>query len=320
MITVGIDVSKKTLDCFRRGAGKSKLHVGNDLSGFKKIDDWLRAKSEDIHVCMEATGKLWEPLAEYLQEKGYRVSVVNPAKIKAFGRSQGRRSKTDEVDAQIIADFCQKMEPDAWIPMNSKIRALRDIHREVAALKDAKTQVSNRLKSGDTHEVVAASQKDLLKYISSKIENLEEAAKKLVSADPELKSDVELLQTIGGVGWTTAIMFLTELSIVDSSTSLRQVEAFCGVNPLVRESGTSVRGRSKISKVGNSYIRKILYMASLSAVRYNPLVAVFADRLAEKGKKKKVILCAAMRKLLRIMVAVFRSRRPFDPCFTSSKC
>ncbi|MBX3074549.1 transposase [Candidatus Obscuribacterales bacterium] len=318
MIFVGIDVSKETLDCHRQDRKNSKLHVSNSPAGFKRITKWIQPHADDVHFCMEATGKLWEPLAEFLHQLGYRVSVVNPALIHAFGKSQFRRSKTDAIDAEIIADFCSKMEPPTWTPMDPDTRSLRDICREIAALKKNKTQITNRMKSGRLDERASSSQKRQLEFITDEIQVLEKLAKELVSENPTLKSNANLLQTIKGVGWRTAFTFLSELSMVDSFKSLRQVEAFCGLNPTIRESGSSVRGRPKISKMGNSAIRNALYMAALTATRFNLPVAEFASRLAAKGKKGKVILCAASRKLLRIMVAVYWSKQPFNPSFKSS--
>ncbi len=318
MIFVGIDVSKETLDCHRQDRKNSKLHVSNNPAGFKRIVKWIQASGKDVHFCMEATGKLWEPLAEFLHKLGYRVSVVNPALIHAFGKSQFRRSKTDAIDAEIIADFCFKMEPLPWSPMDPDIRSLRDICRELAALKKTKTQVTNRMKSGRLDQRALDSQMRMLKFITNEIQTLEKLAKTLVSENPALKSNAKLLQTIKGVGWRTAFTFLSELSMMDSFTSLRQIEAFCGLNPMIRESGSSVRGRSRISKMGNPVIRSMLYMAALTATRFNPPVAEFAKRLAAKGKNRKVIVCAASRKLLRMMVAVYRSKQPFDSRFNST--
>ncbi|MBX3153855.1 IS110 family transposase [Candidatus Obscuribacterales bacterium] len=321
MISLGIDISKETVDCYLLSERGRKLHADNSDSGFRRIEKWLNQHTEsEVQICMEATGKLWEPLAEYFCDKGFAVSVVNPVQIKNFGKSLLKRSKTDAIDAEVIAQFCKLIQPKTWTPLPDVVRKIRNIERHIDALKTDRTRTVNRTESGRLDEPVSISLQRQIEFINNEILLLEQARDLLIKSEPQFQNDLALLQTIPGVGLISALTFLTEISGLDSFESLREVESYCGLTPELRESGTSVRGRPKMSKKGCRRLRKVFYMASLSAVRSNPAIQKFATKLAEKCKPRKVILCAAMRKLLRIMMAIYRTKTPFNPNHLSVLC
>lgn len=321
MDQVGIDISKTKFDACLLVDGKTTAKTfGNSYEGFHGLMSWLNEKgARSVHVCMEGTGRLWEPLAEFLNEQKYVVSVVNPARIKGFAQSDMRRSKTDKIDAKIIARFCRAQNPSVWVPPAAEIKAIRDLQRYVDALKAQRTQEKNRLQAGVMYSGVQSAIEQHIEYLDQKIDCLETEILELIGSQPRLRRDFMLLTSIDGVGQTTAVTFLGELSGAANFSRSRELEVFCGIVPRVYESGSSVRSRSKMSKVGNSRIRKALYMPAMCALRINPILREFALRLKAAGKPGKVVVCAVMRKLLRIMFAVIKSGKPFDCNFRSQR-
>ena len=323
MHQVGIDISKTKFDaCLLLDENKTKAKTfGNSYEGFHALLAWLEENEVPcVHVCMEGTGRLWEPLAEFLNEKVAVVSVVNPARIKGFAQSDMRRSKTDKIDAKIIARFCRAQNPKAWITPPPEVKAIRDMQRYVEALKENRARESNRIQSSAViDERVHRAIQEHIDYLDREIEQLENEILDYIGSHKKLRHDFDLLTTIIGVGQTTAVTFLGELSCATNFDTGRQLEVFCGIAPRLFESGSSVRSRSKMSKVGNPRVRKALYMPALCAMRLNPALSEFAQRLKSAGKPGRVVVCAVMRKLLRIMFAVLKSGKPFDVNFQSTK-
>jgi transposase len=321
MFHVGIDISKTKFDaCLLLESRTRPKTFGNSIEGFHAFMKWLEEEGVDsVHVCMEGTGRLWEPLAEFLYAKKYQVSVVNPARIKGFAQSEMRRSKTDKIDAKIIARFCRAQVPSAWVPPPAEVKALRDRQRYMDTLKVSRAQENNRLKSGVLDVRVQRAIEQHIQYLDQEIEVMETEILDLIESHAKLRRDFMLLTSIIAVGQTTAVTFLGELSCAKHFSSSREVEVFCGIAPRLFESGSSVRSRSKMSKVGNSRIRKALYMPALCALRTNPTLIEFAARLRAAGKPGKVVVGAVMRKLLRIMFAVLKSGKPFEIGFKSQR-
>lgn len=210
MHQVGIDISKTKFDaCILLDKKPIFKTFGNSYEGFDALLKWLEEEGiESVHLCMEGTGKLWEPLAEFLYERKYLVSVVNPARIKGFAQSDMRRSKTDKNDAKVIARFCRAQNPRAWVPPPAEIKAIRDMQRYVDALKTNRWQEFNRLQSGviDTHVQKVIERH--IDYLDKEIEALEEEILDFVASHEELKRDFMLLTSIDGVGQNTAVTFL----------------------------------------------------------------------------------------------------------------
>jgi transposase len=315
MQQLGIDISKEKFDvCLLSEARQPKIKMfSNHPFGFKSLTSWLKANNvENVHACMEGTGKLWEPLAEYLHEQGFSVSVVNPAKIKGYGQSELRRSKTDSLDAALIARFCKLHRPELWLPIPAETKAVRDRQRYIDALKDHRVQENNRLKSGRLDDRVREAIDHHIDFLNLQIKNLEEELRQLVHANESMKRQFTLLTSILGVGKVTATTVIGELGSLEQFRNSRQLEAFCGLTPQITQSGSSVRKRTRISKVGNWRVRRALYMPAICAIRTNPTIRTFAERLQDAGKPPKVIICAVMRKLLRIIFAVVRTDKPYE--------
>lgn len=314
---LGIDVSKKTLDVtlLTQKGGKKRKRVANNATGIATLIEWLSRQSPgDVHVCMEATSVYWEAVAEALHEAGYRVSVVNPVRIKGHAMSQLRRSKTDPVDGDVIADFCRTQRPEAWTPPTAEEKKLRALVRHWEALKKSRTQQLNRLGTcGD--EEVKSSLETVLATLEAEIEAVVKRVEELIDQHPDLKGKKQLLTSIPGIGDTTAIHILAEMYDLSEYKDAKAAAADAGVTTSHYQSGTSVRRRPKISRMGKAAVRSALYFPAITAIKHNPVVQQMATRLANKGKHKAVIRVAAMRKLMHLAYGVLKNRRPFDPAY-----
>lgn len=310
---LGIDVSKKSFNValLRQGKYRHKK-FSNDLEGFKKLSRWLEDQVvEDLHACMESTGVYGEALAEYLYDKGYKVSVVNPARIKGFAQSELIRTKTDKVDASLIARFCQAMRPGLWIPEPKEIRELRSLVRRLEALDKMRQQEVNRLDVSE--EVVKKEIRDHINYLSEQIETVKKKIKGYINKNPQLRDKQELLDSIPGVGEGTISQVLSHFGYVEKFPSAKRLSFYLGISPREYQSGSSVRGRSKMSKIGRSSLRKTFFMPALASLRFNPIIREMKERMEKAGKPKMVIVGAAMRKLIHLIYGVLKSKKPFDP-------
>lgn len=313
-LTVGLDVSKSKVDvCLRLPSGKYRTKViSNDRSGFEELVAWLRKHdAAAAHVCMEATGAYWEALAEHLSDADHPVSVVNPAQIKAYGAALGVRSKTDAMDSRVIADFCAAQPPALWQAPPPAVRVLRALVARREALVQLHVQEANRLQVA--HQSVQASIQAVLATLEEQIRTVEAQIRQHIDDDPTLKSQRKLLESVPGLGDATIPVLLGHLGGPARFSKTRQAVAYAGLDVRQHESGSSVRGRPRLSKRGHSHLRKALYMPAVVSMRLTPWGRSFAARLAQGGKPKMVILGAIMRKLLTIAYAVLRTGKPFDP-------
>jgi transposase len=313
---VGIDVSKERLDVMLLREDKQESqHFTNTAAGIGKLQQWLarRLPAEQVQVCLEATGRYGEAVAEALYSAGYRVSVVNPARIKGYAQSQMRRNKTDQLDAALIADFCRSQAPEAWTPLPPEVRELQALVRHLEDLTSAATSIRNRLAvPGQTAPVTDHLQAQLSLF-DQQIAATKRAISDHLDHHPTLKQQADLLRTIPGLGDLTIAKLMAECRDLRSFTDPRQLVAFAGLNPAHHTSGSSIHRRTAISKTGSVSLRTALYMPALSAARYNPLLATFAQRLRARGLPPKVVIVAVMRKLLHLVVGILKSQRPFDP-------
>lgn len=310
---LGIDIAKDSFQATLLDGGKKyRRSFSNRAKELADLTKWLsKHEVTQVHACMEATGTYWEAVAEYLHDGGHVVSVINPARIRDYAQSKLARNKTDKLDADMIADFCQTQDPPPWTPLAPAVRELRDLVRHLEDLRNIRTQESNRLASGVASEQVRAMLQSHLAFLDEQIKDLEKRMQDHIDQHPDLKQQRDLLVTIPGIAALTAAKLLSEN--IQSFSSTRSLVAHAGLNPQFHESGTSVRGRPRLSKIGNSNMRKALYFPAISAMRYNPVVRDFCERLARRNKHKMVIIGAAMRKLLCLALGVLKSNQPFDP-------
>lgn len=315
---VGIDVSKKKLDVALLINGKVKAKVvENSAQGHQALIDWFgksKVPLSALHVCMEATGVYSEPVALALHQAGLMVSVVNPACIKGFGHSENIRNKNDVIDAGLIARYCIAMKPLPWNPPPLEQRQLRAWSLRVQALKDIRQQEENRLEalSIGGMEEVAQHVKQHIAWLSAEIEKLERDIGDHIDRHPDLKRDADLLASIPGVGMATVARILGHLGDIRRFDNAKAFAAFLGVTPRQRSSGTSVKGRTVISRTGSTSMRAALYMPSLVARRHNPILHRFAERLAATGMAKKAVIGAVMHKLAHLIYGVIHNGKPFD--------
>lgn len=320
--TLGIDVAKDKLDVVLINAAQhthSSVFT-NNAQGFEQLQRWLSKRLDgDLHACLEATGHYGEAVAEFLHQAGHTVSVVNPARIKAFAASRLSRQKTDQTDAKLIALFCQSQHPQAWTPPAPEQRALQAIVRHLADLKAMRQQESNRLTSGVAAETVIASLQQHIAFLDQQIVNLKRQIHDHLNQFPHLKQQRDLLDSIPGLGELTIATVLAEVPTILAFETAAQLAAFAGVTPRQFHSGTSVYRPTHISKCGNARLRAALYFPAMVALRHNPIIRAFGDRLKATGHTGKSIVVAAIRKLLHLIYGVLKSGLPFDPNY-SSKC
>jgi transposase len=313
---LGLDIAKLKFNaCLVRADGKLRHRVfPNNPTGFAQLCDWLaRQGVERVHACLEATGAYGDSLAAYLHEAGHTVSIVNPAAIKAYAQSHLSRTKTDRVDAALIAGFCAERKPPQWHPPAREVRELQALVRRLESLTEMRTMEENRLSSGITVEAVRASVEEVLAYLSEQIKKTESLIRDHINRHPGLKQQSELLDSIPGIGETTAAVLLAEVPDTSQYRSARQVAAFAGLVPRERQSGSSVRGRVRLSKIGNARLRKALYFPAVTALRCSPFFQQWAEGLRQRGKSKMAVIGAAMRKLVHLAYGVLKTGKPFDP-------
>ena len=315
---VGIDVAKKKVDLFVvcNGKGKSKV-FDNTPAGHRELQSWLDERGflpATTQVCLEATGPYSEVLAITLVRCGWKVSVVNPARIKGFAQSELARNKTDRADAALLARFCAALRPALWVPPSAAFRQLRAWVDRLQALKDMRQQEMNRIEA-----LVASEQNDVVVHVKSHVSWLDKEIEKLegdiddhIDRHPELKADADLIASIPGLGRTTAAKVLAYAGDVRRFDSAKALAAFIGLCPRQRLSGTSVRGRTMLSRAGHKALRHALYMSGLVARRHNQALKVFGDRLSLAGLAPKAIIGAVMRKLAHFIYGVIKSGTPFD--------
>ena len=258
---------------------------------------------------MEATGGYEAKMAEYLYDNNFKVSVINPARIKGFSMSKLSRVKTDKADSELIARFCQVMQPDLWQPIPKHIQELQQWVRRLDTLIANKNQENNRL--DEASDVVAVNISAHIEFLDKQIKEVEELISNHIKGHRDLNDKSKLLDSIPGIGEKTIGVILAFLSI-ENFDSAKQVAAFVGLNPKPRQSGSSVLGVGRISKTGDADLRKAFYMPAVVSIRFNPIIKDFAKRLSNAGKAKMVVVIAAMRKLLHIIYGVLKNKMPFN--------
>jgi transposase len=321
---VGIDVSKLKLDVALLFNGKVRSKVlDNSSAGHKSLIDWLdksKAPLETMHICMEATGVYYEALALALHEAGLKVSVVNPSCIKGFGQGENIRNKNDAIDAGLIARYCAALTPTLWAPPPIEQRQLRAWSLRVQALKDIRQQEENRLEANTVSGMmeVAAHITTHIKWLDTEIKKLEKDINDHIDRHPGLKHDAALISSIPGIGPTTVARILGHLGDIRRFKNAKALSAFLGVTPKQRSSGTSLKGRTMISRTGNTALRAALFMPSLVARKHNPLLNQFAERMLATGMSKKAVICAVMHKMTHLIYGVIRTGKPFDANYVSN--
>ncbi len=317
---IGIDISKAKYDVYVTDGVKSwRNEFPNTAGGHRKLVKWLqKIDAAAGHVCLEATGRYGEEVARCLHGAGYTVSIVNPRIIKRYAQVQGLRNKTDQLDAKLLATYCQREQPRSWQPPTPQQRKLQALTRYLDDLKENRTSQINRLKAGTHPDEVATSLRTVIELLSEQIKTVGEQISDHINQHPELQRDRDLLVSIDGIGETTAAIVLAELPHIANFSNAKQLAAYAGLTPQQLQSGQS-HYHAGLLKLGSKHLRTALFFPAISAIRHNKPLAAFARRLAERGKRKMSIVVAVMRKLLHYIFAILTKQQPFDPDYLSNQ-
>jgi transposase len=273
---LGIDIAKQRVEV--------ALFVDDKVK--KTLALWLRKlRIPQVQACLEATGNYGEDLAIYLHETGHSVSIVNPARIKGFAQSELIRTKTDKIDAGLIARFCLAMKPEAWIPPSPEVRFLRALVRRADSLIDMLTQEKNR--PGTAHESVIPLIEEHMDYLNKEIKKVRDQIADLIDQNPNLRQKKDLLVSIPGIGKATIAVILAELDNLEKFNHVRELLAFIRLAPKETLSGSSIKGKPRLCKIGHARLRKALYMPAPVSIQCNPVMIAFYNRLKEKDKNGK---------------------------------
>ncbi|UBM62245.1 IS110 family transposase [Candidatus Sulfidibacterium hydrothermale] len=302
---IGIDVSKLTFDvAFQKKDEKfSFFKYSNDAKGFTKFMKII--DKEDLCV-MEATGPYYLFLARFLFKQGVKVSVVNPLQIKHFVRMRMVKAKTDKKDALMIALYGQSEQPVLWQPDEPVIMQVQQIHSAIEGLQKQATMLHNQLEAfsrfPDCDKKVMRELRALLKTIKLKIAKLEAGILEKIKI--HYANTFNALTSIPGIGPKTAAILIAITNNFQKFDNAKRLSSYVGLVPRIFSSGTSINGKGHITKMGNRYIRKLLYLCSWSAKKHNSQCIALYDRLSEKGKPERVIKIAIANKLLRQAYAI----------------
>jgi transposase len=298
---VGIDVALDKLDLARSDAPGKNLTIRNDPAGIEHIVIQMTiAKPRCIVV--EATGGLERPVLEALLDAGLPVALVNPARVRHFAKALGILAKTDKIDAQVLLEFARRAEPrlaEKRRKIQTELESLVNCRRQLVVTRTTHT---NQLARTGSKPAAAAIHR-VLKTLKQQIQLLDQQIRWLIESDDDFNNLDQLLRSVPGVGNVASSTLVAELSELGKADR-RQIGALVGVAPFNRDSG-QLKGTRAI-RGGRAAVRSALYMATLTAMRCNSVIRIFAQRLKETGKKNKVIITACMRKLLTILNAMIR--------------
>jgi transposase len=320
---LGIDVAKAKLDCLLLDPDTHKRRtksVANSAAGIaallKSLHDWGVAPGE-IHALLEPTSCYHEAAALALGEAGCTVSLVNPLQVRRYAQALGVRSKTDAADAALLARYGAAERPAPWVPPSASVRALRALLARRDALAADLRREHNRAEKAAASEVPASvrqSQRETIEFLEKQLDTLQREIARHIDNDPDLKGKRELLLSIPGVGERVA-QHMSALLAAHRFDSAEQLAAYLGLVPVEWQSGSSVKGRARLSKSGPAHLRQLLYLPAVVATRCNPHIQALYLRLIERGKSKMAAIGAAMRKLAHLCFGVIHSGTPYSPTF-----
>lgn len=329
MTVLGIDVSKDDLELALSSSGKRfyERHVANDATGTRRALDWVRERTgaapQELTVVMEATGVYHEEAALALYEAGCRVIVANPKRVRDYAKGVGLLNKTDRVDARALVRYGREKaeELTPWQPPPPQVRTLRALYARLSAVEADLRRELNRKEQADLSGQPVAVRQSLeqsIEHLRADCERLKRAIEDHFDQHPDLKSQRELLQSVPGVGPVSADRMLC-LLLRNRFSSARQAAAFAGLVPRMHESGRTVRKRPRLTKQGDGSLKAVLYMAAVTACRYNPQLRAQYEGLIQAGKSKMCALGALMRRLLHIAFGILKHRTPYNPQFAAGR-
>jgi len=308
---VGIDVAKQSFDAWV-SPEKKFFSLPNDQAGIEQLLAQLPTPGSCL-IVIEATGIYQRPLVVALVERGHQVAVVNPRRTRDFAKSEGLLAKTDRLDAQMLARFAEKMHPRTLEGHSEKHQQIQELTLRRRQLVELRKLEKNHQESA-THKPVQRTIKKVIDLLSKQIAEIERQLEKLVESDEEWQQKAQIIASIPGVGKVTVFALLAQLSEL-GNLNRGKISALVGVAPFNCDSGT-FRGKRRI-RGGRTELRNVLYMATLTAKRMNPVIKAFAERLAKAGKPFKVVHVACMRKLLSILNVLIKTNSLWNPNYAS---
>jgi transposase len=315
----GVEVSAKVLVVVVKANGQSRSsEFPNTFAGHQQLIRFLRKSTPAVRVCMESTGLYGLDAALALHaQAGIQIMVANPRSVRHFGQAMMKRSKTDPIDAHLLAEYAQRMPFRVWQPPSLAARQLcalaRAIHQRTEVLTVHKNQQHAAQATDTTPKIILRELKRTLVQHQRAMQRLTREALHVVDSDPQLRQRFQLLLGIPGIAETSALQILGELVLLSADLTARQWVAYAGLDPRQYKSGESVEKKVRISKAGNRHLRRALYMPALVAVQHHAHFRAYYLHLLTKGKLKMVALVAVMRKLLHGIYGMFQSQRSFDP-------
>jgi transposase len=318
---IGIDISKQTFTASLGSVSQNGVvrlspaqSFTNTKSGFNRLLRWSRTLIDtdvDVVFLMESTGVYYEKLAHHLHGIGKTVHVVLPNKSAHYAKSLNVKTKTDAVDARMLARFGVERTHKNWRPPSPVLAELRNLTRYYVQLQEQKTAVNNMVQSKQAaHHVqsfIIGSNKQLVRQIDRQIERCKLQIEQLIAGDQVLAERVDQLTSIKGVGRLTVAVILAETRMFEGIENVRQVASYAGYDVVERESGTSVKDKTRISKKGNRYIRNALYFPGMVACRFNPDLKEFYQRIIRNKPSKMIGQVAVQRKLLVLMYSLYKN-------------
>jgi len=331
---VGIDLSKddmkvnfQQLLLNQKTKIKGSKRFKNTLSGFKDLVKWIEIKCSkeiEVRITMEATGVYYEQLSHYLHEQtDYYLSVLLPSKSKAFAKSLNVKSKTDKIDAKLLGQLGLERNVEQWQPISDQMRPLRQLTRNRVNLIELKTSITNKIHA---HNHSYKPSKVVLKQLNAQLRLLERQIKKMEIEIEELIGEDEILEEkvaniceIKGLGVNTVATIIAETDGFVLFTSRSQLVSYAGYDVVLKESGTSQKGRTRISKKGNRYIRRALFFPAVLMSRYEPEFIRLSARIFERTKIKMKANVAVQRKALVLIYTLFKKNEAYDPGFADNQ-
>lgn len=319
--SVGIDISKDSFSCCISKRDEDMnllfsevLELKNNKTGFNQLVKWVRKNTDkdvELIYVMEATGVYYEQLAHHLHKLNQKVHVALPSKVKHYLKSLNVKTKTDINDARVIAQFGVERKLHTWQPPSPLLLSLRDLTRLYEQLQTQKTSLKNMLHcrkhSHDVNAFVLKTNKSILVTLEKQLKSCEKEIRQLIASEKWLSDKVKKLMTIDGVGFITVAVVVSETLGFEQFYNVKQVASFAGYDVVERQSGTSINGKSKISKKGNSHIRRALHFPALTAARYNNRLESTFNRIQQRNPHKMVAFVALQRKLLTLMFTLWKN-------------
>jgi transposase len=312
--TYGVDISKDVFDVYGNQSGHCQFK--NNEVGFKQLKRHL---SLQCLVVMEATGYYHYRLAQFLYKNEVAVSVVNPLSVKRFIQMKLAKVKTDKSDARAICEYAQMNTVPLYNALTDVQSECLQLFRLLDSYLKHRTATKNKIHGEDVlgipSKAVFRSLRRSKKYLDKEIQLIENRITSLVKADQQ--DQLTLLQSIPGIGMKTALFLIVLTDGFEKFETGSQLCSYAGITPTIRESGSSVRGRSRISKVGNRKLRNLLFLCAFNACKHNESCRELYQRIVNKGKSKKLALIAVSNKLLKQCFAIAKSGRPYDETHVS---